>query len=136
MAISLPDSYAITSADETERLCEFCLQPGVIDPDELDRSAEHLVSVHGYALEMDDHGNDRPYRTLRFRLVDWSARAKFRPNERVDVNGKAPTDYGGRRGTVVGWHSDTSDYVVRFDEEPVSGFLRSDCLQHRVTPAV
>jgi hypothetical protein len=52
---------------------------------------------------------------------------KFRPGERVRANEKAPGDFRGRHGTVIG-SSDSREYEVRFDGDEVTNFLDSDWL--------
>ena len=126
MVIKLPDIFDIGSDAETNRPCEFCRIEDVADPDDLNKWADHLRTVHGYRFETDKPG--RP-RKVRLALTGWSSRAKFQPNDRVTVNDKAPSDHQQRRGTVVGWLAKSSEYCVRFDEEPVIGWLNSDWLR-------
>lgn len=132
MAIRLPDRVEISSAASPNEPCEFCHQPGCADPDDLDSWAQHLVSVHGYQIETDSGVPNAWDRTIALTLVGWSPRAKFRPNTRVTVNDHAPGDYQERRGTVVGWLPDSSEYCVRFDEDPIVGWLASDSLEQFV----
>jgi hypothetical protein len=129
MALSLPDHFAIFDSDETNLPCCFCDVRGVADPDDLAKWAEHLATVHGYRVASDEPRAGGSPRTIRLTLASWSPRAKFQPNQRVTVGENARGDYREQRGTVVGWHARDSEYCVRFDQEPVIGWLASDWLE-------
>ena len=130
MARSLEPDLTITDW-ESPGLCELCGSPGR-DPDNMDRWAEHLTTLHGYRVVEDQ---PRPVdgsqpRTMRLQLVGWSKKAKFQHNQRVNVKAESrPRDYAGRRGTVVGWYALASEYAVTFDERPICGWLSSRTLE-------
>lgn len=81
----------------------------------MDGWAAHLTTWHGYSVTSDRRRVGNRPRTIELSLVGWSGRAEFRPNQRATVNDKAPREYRGRRGTVTGWHPQTSQYTVAFD---------------------
>ena len=130
MARSLEPELTITDWDKPGP-CELCGSPKR-DPDNMDRWAEHLTTLHGYRVVED---RPRPVdgsqpRTIYLQLVGWSEKAKFQHNQRVNVKAESrPRDYAGRRGTVVGWNAPTSAYAVTFDEPPIYGWLSSRTLE-------
>ncbi len=97
MARSLEPDLTITDW-ESPGLCELCGSPGR-DPDNMDRWAEHLTTLHGYRVVEDQ---PRPVdgsqpRTMRLQLVGWSKTAKFQHNQRVNVKAES------RPGNYAGW---------------------------------
>jgi hypothetical protein len=136
MAMSLEPTVLLSDHDELGP-CPLCGSQER-NPDDMSKWAAHLTELHGYSVVEDTPrppDGSKP-RTIRLELTGWSTKAKFRPNQRVNVKADSrPRDYAGRRGTVVGWHPGTSEYVVRFDEDPVYGFLSSHTLEAYVRPA-
>ena len=133
MAIRLPETLEISDAADTSTPCEFCGMPEA-HPDDLDGWADHLGNVHGYKVVVDGRRlpNARRSHVIKLALVGWFSQAKFQPNDPVTVNDKAPSDYRGRRGTVVGFLIGRSTYAASFDEEPVLGWLHSEWLDSSV----
>ena len=125
MAIHLPDTLEVTDHDEHHD-CPFCGDPAAADPDDMDRWASHLAERHGFRVLKDARREgDRP-RVITLEQVGWDTRAKLHANQRVTVKDDSrPRDYAGRRGTIVGWWPESSEYAVTFDESPVVGVLSS-----------
>jgi hypothetical protein len=128
MAIHLPPTLEIADDDE-QQPCRFCGDPSPADPDDMERWTSHLTVWHGYRVVQDRPRTGSQPRVVRLELVGWSGEAEFEANQRVTVKPDSSWDYAGRRGTIVGWHTRTSEYAVAFDHEPTLGVLPSKNLE-------